>query len=81
MCASAAEAETAGLFHNVQHAIVIKRILEVMGREQNPVPLKTGNSTANSFVYDNIPIIPITSRNITPHPYSSPEDSFQVYPT
>ena len=54
VCASAAEAETAGLFHNAQHAIVIKRILEVMGHKQNPVPLKTDNSTANSFVYDNI---------------------------
>ena len=54
MCASAAEAEIARLFHNAQHAIIIKRILEVMGHKQNPVPLKTDNSTAKGFVHDNI---------------------------
>ena len=28
--------------------------LESMGHKQNPVPLKTDNSTANSFVHENI---------------------------
>jgi len=54
VCASAAEAETAGIFQNAQHAILIKRILEAMGNKQNPIPLKTDNSTANSFVDENI---------------------------
>ena len=48
---SAAEAECAGLFHNCQKAIVIRRILEALGHKQNPTSVKTDNSTANSFVH------------------------------
>ena len=40
---SAAEAETAGLFYNAQHAISIRRILQAMGHPQSPTQLKTDN--------------------------------------
>ena len=52
--ASAAEAETAGLFYNAQRAIPIRRILEALNHVQPPTPIKTDNSTAHGFTYDNI---------------------------
>ena len=52
--ASAAEAETAGLFGNSQTAVVIRRALHSLDHPQPPTPIKTDNSTANSFVYSNI---------------------------
>ena len=52
--ASAAEAETAALFHNAQMCIPIRRILEALGHHQPPTPIKTDNSTAHGFTYDNI---------------------------
>ena len=52
--ASAAEAETGGLFHNCQNAIYIRRLLEILGHKQIPTPIKTDNSTASSFVTDMI---------------------------
>ena len=51
---SAAEAETGGVFHNGQTAIIIRRALEALGHPQPPTPLKTDNSTAASFVHANI---------------------------
>ena len=48
--ASAAEAETGGLFHNGQTIIHIRRLLEALGHSQPPTPLKTDNSTSNAFV-------------------------------
>ena len=48
---SAAEAECAGIFHNCQKAIGIRRILEALGHKQTPTSVKTDNSTANSFVH------------------------------
>ena len=44
--ASAAEAETAALFHNTQHGAMIRTILEEMGHPQPPTPVQTDNSTA-----------------------------------
>jgi hypothetical protein len=52
--ASAAEAETGGIFHNVQVAIPIRRILTALGHPQPLTRVKTDNSTANGYVYDNI---------------------------
>ena len=52
--ASAAEAETAGLFHNAQMAIPIRNILNALGHIQPATPIKTDNSTAVGFTYDNI---------------------------
>ena len=52
--ASAAEAETAGLFHNAQIAVPIRHILEALGHNQPPTPIKTDNSTAVGFTYNNI---------------------------
>ena len=53
--ASAAEAETAGLFHNAQIAVpMIRHILEALGHNQPPTPIKTDNSTAVGFTYNNI---------------------------
>ena len=52
--ASAAEAETAGIFGNAQMAITIRRALEQLGHPQPPTPIKTDNSTAHSFVHNNI---------------------------
>ena len=52
--ASAAEAETAGLFGNSQTAVVIHCALQSLDHPQPPTPIKTDNSTANSFVHSNI---------------------------
>ena len=52
--ASAAEAETGGLFHNAQRGIEIRVALEEMGHPQGKTPLKTDNSTSHSFVHKNI---------------------------
>ena len=51
---SAAETETAGLFHNAQLTIPIRRILEILQHSQPPTPTKTDNSIANGFIHDNI---------------------------
>ena len=51
---SAAEAETAGVFHNAQIAIPIRYILECLHHPQPPTPLKTDNSTTYGFVTNNI---------------------------
>ena len=53
--AETAEAETAGLFHNAQTAIPIKRALVGLGHPQKqPTPIRTDNSTANSFIQNNL---------------------------
>ena len=52
--ASAAEAETAVLFGNSQVAVVIRCALQSLDHPQPPTPIKTDNSTANSFVHSNI---------------------------
>ena len=52
--ASAAEAETAGLFHNCQTAVMIRNMLLALGHVQPPTPSKTDNSTAASFVNDTL---------------------------
>ena len=51
---SAAEAEVAGIFHNAGMAIPLRHILESLKHPQPPTPLKTDNSTATGFIYDNI---------------------------
>ena len=48
--ASAEGAETAGLFHNCQTAVMIRNMLFALGHIQPPTPAKTDNSTAASFV-------------------------------
>ena len=52
--ASAAEAETGGLFLNGQEIIPIRYLLEQMSHPQPPTPLKTDNSTSLGFVTSNI---------------------------
>ena len=47
--ASAAEAETGGIFNNCQIGIHIKRLLEVLGHQQRDIPVKTDNATACAF--------------------------------
>ena len=49
--ASAAEAETHGIFHNAQTALPIRYLLEQMGHPQPPTPLKTDNKIAEAFVH------------------------------
>jgi hypothetical protein len=51
---SAAEAETGGVFGNAQEAIACRISLLALGHSQPATPLKTDNSTANSFVHANI---------------------------
>ena len=51
---SVAEAEISALFHNAKTAIPIRRLLIALGHPQPPTPIKVDNSTANSFVNDNI---------------------------
>ena len=53
--ASAAEAETGGLFMNGQEIIPLRYILHQIGHPQpGPTPLKTDNSTSLGFVHKNI---------------------------
>ena len=47
---SAAEAETAALFHNVQIASPIYHILIALGHPQLPTPIKTDNATASACI-------------------------------
>ena len=52
--ASAAEAEIAGVFHNAQTVLPIRRILRALNHPQPPTPVKTDNTTTNGFIYNNI---------------------------
>ena len=52
--ASAAEAETGGIFYNAQTALILRQILADLGHPQPATPIKTDNSTAHSFVHSNI---------------------------
>jgi hypothetical protein len=52
--ASAAEAETGGVFGNAQTGLVIHLALQDLGHKQHAIPLQTDNSTAHSFVTKNI---------------------------
>ena len=54
MVSSAAEAEVGGVFHNAQVAIPIRTLLKALHHPQPPTPIKTDNSTAYSFIYNNI---------------------------
>lgn len=51
---SAAKAEVAGVYHNAGMAIPIQRCLEALNHPQPPMLIKTNNSTATGFVYNNI---------------------------
>merc|ERR1712197_166498 len=51
---SAAEAETAGVYHNAQLALPIRILLHVLDHPQPPTPIKTNNLTALGFIKDNI---------------------------
>ena len=51
---SSAEAEIGGLFHNGTTACPIIIILNALGHQQQPVPLKTDNSTGAKFANRNI---------------------------
>ena len=52
--ASAAEAETAGLFHNCQTAVYIRNMLTALDHLQPATPARTDNSTASGFVNDTL---------------------------
>ena len=47
---SAAKAETAAIFHNVQTARPIRHILIALGHPQPKTPIKTDNATASAFI-------------------------------
>ena len=51
---SAAEAETTALFYNTQMALELVHILCALGQPQRPIPIKTDNATAASFVRDTL---------------------------
>ena len=51
---SSAESEVAGIYHNSGIAIPVRQTLQALNHPQPPTPLKTDNSTATGFVYDNI---------------------------
>ena len=51
---SAAEAETGGVYGNAQEIIGCRISLDALGHPQPAMPLKTDNSTLNSFVHANI---------------------------
>ena len=54
--ASVAEAEVGGLFHNCQTIIPIRNCLILVGHSRLPTPVKTDNTTAQAFTYNNITI-------------------------
>ena len=45
---STTEAETSAIFHNYKIAIWLRRIIKTLGHEQQIIPLKVDNSTAES---------------------------------
>ena len=47
---SAAESEVGGLYLNAREAISLIYTLEELGHIQDPVPMKTDNSTANGII-------------------------------
>ena len=51
---SEAEVEVCGVFHNSQIEILIRNTLEALLNPQKPTPIRTDNSTATGFVYENI---------------------------
>lgn len=51
---SSAEAEMGGVFHNTQIAIPLQRLLIGLGHPQPPTPIKTDNTTAQTFVNNTI---------------------------
>ena len=51
---SVAEAKTGGVYSNAQEAIACRISLRALGHPQAATPLKTDNSTSNSFVHANI---------------------------
>ena len=51
---SSAESEVAGIYHNSGIAIPIRQTLQALNHQQPSTPLKTDNSTATGFVYENI---------------------------
>ena len=50
MVASAAEAETGGIFQNARTILPIRGMLQTLNHPQLPTQIKTDNSTANDFV-------------------------------
>ena len=52
--ASTAEAETAGVFINVQLALPIRHTLQCLGYAQPPTPMKSDNSTTTGFAHGNM---------------------------
>ena len=52
--ASSAEAETAGVFHNAQHAIPLRYMLTQLQHPQPPTPIKCDNETSEKFIHNNI---------------------------
>ena len=52
--ASAAEAEIAGVFHNAQITVLIRRILRALNHPQPPTPVATDNSTALGIITSSI---------------------------
>ena len=63
----AAEAKCAGLFHNAQVALGIRRTLEAIGHPQQPTKIKTDNNTANSFVHASMRIKRSKTRDMRYH--------------
>ena len=58
---SSAEAETVGIFHNVQVAIHLQHMLQQLSHPQPKTKLKTDDATANFTVHNNI-----TQKNLNP---------------
>ena len=78
---SAAEAETAGLFYNCQTAIDIRNMLKALGHRQPATPVKTDNSTAESFVKNLIKQRRSKSWDVRYHwlPEKQNDNTFNIY--
>ena len=61
---SAAEAEVGGIFHNCQATISLRNNLTKMGHPQPPTPIKTDNTTAKNYTYNNIAIKKAKTRDM-----------------
>ena len=61
---SAAECETAGVFHNIKIAIPIQHILNELGHQQPPTPLIMDNNTTERFIKNNLKLKKSKSRDM-----------------
>ena len=72
--ASAAEAETGGLFHVCQKAVQIRRMMYALSHPQPATPTKTDNSTSISFIKEFRKVLCILGETLTSYRLTQVKD-------